>query len=273
MTCARRQSLWIIGHVSTLRRCPPWAALIEHVANQGCLFTACGPFEQLLSANREELIADTALLLSLRHTKEKRHDRGSSEDPDNRQARQKRVCLEQPTAAATATSPLAGIEPRSGTHALSSTAKRKHSAVDNSKSGILRTEAASASTGAQDAAEHPQEPGRAAGQVHLRLQAAPSDGDLYLQRQQTQPAQHEPTRAGRQNASGSKASDTSKHPGNGPSNKGVGHARSSNGRAPAGAVTAIINPLLNRTSLLPQAGGKDSGKSATMKQNTRKPTG
>ncbi|BDA50111.1 probable helicase SEN1 at C-terminar half [Coccomyxa sp. Obi] len=259
-----RQSLWILGHVSTLRRCAPWAALIEHVASQGCLFTARGPFEQLLSATREELTADLALLPSSRHTKEKRRDRGSREDLDSQQARQKRQRCEQSSAAAAAASPLTGMESRSRTEVPKGTAKRKHSAVGNSQRSTV---AAFASSGAKEAPEHFQEPAAAAAQVHRGAQAASSDGDLHLRTQQIEPPaeQQGPTRAGLQESSGSKASNASKHPGDGPSNKGVGHARSISGRALAGSVTAIPNPLLNRTSLLPEANVKDGRKPGTTK--------
>lgn len=266
MRSACRQSLWILGHISTLRRCAPWAALIEHVASQGCLFTAQGPFEQLLSATREELTADTALLPSSRHAKEKRHDKGSREDLDKRQARQKRQRIEQSSAAAAATSSFARMEPRSGSGSQvpKGTAKRKHSAVDNSQSSKVATDAAVASNGAKDAAEHPREIVAAAEQVHRVPQAASScDG---LRRQQTEPPeQPKPIRAGLQEASGSKGSIASKHSGDGPSNEGVGHARSSTGQASASSVTAIPNPLLNRTSLLPHADVKAVRKSGNMK--------
>ncbi|CAL8465380.1 g4916 [Coccomyxa elongata] len=235
-----RQSLWILGHISTLRRCAPWAALIEHVASQGCLFTARSPFEQLLSATREELTADTALVPSLRHTREKKQERGSREGLDSRQVRQKRQRIEQVLAATAATSPLARMEPRFDPLVPKGTAKKKHSAVDNSQSSKLATEAASASVVAQDLAEDPREPSAAAGQVHIGPQATSSDGDLYLRKQQTEPPdeQQQQTGAGLQGALESKASDASKRHGNSPSNKVVGHATSSTGRARAGSVTA-----------------------------------
>lgn len=206
------------------------------MASQRCLFTARGPFEHLLSATREELTADTALLPSLQHTRE----RGSREGLDSPEAHQKRQRTEQLSAVTAATSPLARMKPRSGTLVPKGTAKIKHSAVDYSQSSKLATEAASASVVAQELAEDPREPSAAAGQVHIGPQVPSSDGDLYLRKQQTEPPaeQQEPTVAGLQGALGSKASDASKQHGNSPSNKVVGHAKSSFGRARAGSVTA-----------------------------------
>ncbi len=246
-----RQSLWVIGRVSTLQGCAPWAALIKHAAAKGCLFAALRPFEQLLRASHDELTADAARAItarSSRQTKERRRGRSSGEElVGQKQPRQKRPRLEPRNGSSAPAPPDTASEPRRKSQIPPNTANRKQEHVNSRASN---EEAAAEPSGCRQAgttAGNLREGTASARQVHAGLQSASSIG-ASNQDQERPAEQHESASSSEwQQASRSRPSAADRDLRDLP----AGHASSSVAQASAGKkVTAISNPLLQRMSLL-----------------------